>query len=136
MLSKGSRKSTTLEAFAEQIAYGLDKTPLKDSFFAVYAPLCKLSMGPVKIEGDTASAAVIITYPHMPSLEEYFAKKADSLFTPVDSTARKDWMMREKIKDLTDHQYMTMIWQPNLKLHWEGFGWRIVYGETGEGEEK
>lgn len=127
MLTRQSRKTTKLDDYAEQMAFGLDTSPAKDSFWSEYSALCNLSMGPVKITDDTAETDIIITYPHMPTLVKNLGLKADSLFPTSDSLARKEWMYREQAKALREHRYMTMAYHLSLRLHWEWFGWYLIF---------
>lgn len=127
MFDRKSKEATSLEEFANRIAFGLDRSPLKDSFWTEYAALCELSMGPVNIRDDTAYADVLLTIPNLARLGQDLKLEADSLFGPGDSVSSKEWMMRRRILALKEHHYMPLVMHLSLRLHWERGGWYLVY---------
>lgn len=127
MLARESRRRISLGEYAERVAFGRNHSPVKDSFWEAYTTLCDVSVGTVKITADTAWVDVLLTLPDLPMLVEKLTPKADSLFEPSDSLARKHWLLRKLASALKDHRYMTLLMHLSLKLQYECGGWRLVY---------
>lgn len=128
MLSRQSRKKLSFEEYAVNIAYGVKRTPLADSFFSVYAPACGISMGPIMINGDTAKVNLLLTIPDLPNLNRTsLLAKADSLFAGKDTAARSEWLLRERTKAIREKNYRTLITHLAMRLVWRWGAWHLIY---------
>jgi hypothetical protein len=128
MLTRKSKKVISFEKYALDISYGTERTALKDSFFAAYAPACNVSIGSVTIKDDTAKVEVLLTIPDLPNLNRTrLLAKADSLFAGKDTLARNEWLLRERTRAVREKFYRPLIMHLTLRLAWEWGSWRLIY---------
>jgi hypothetical protein len=127
--SRESRKETSMEDFADRVAFGLESSAQKDSFWVEYSRICKLDMGPVNIRGDTAYADVLLTIPNLARLAKDLELKADSL--GIDSHYREDWMMKERTSALAGHNYIRSLCTSNLSFTGTGSAGALYTSKKG-----
>lgn len=127
MLTLQSKMNTTVEEFGNHVFWGAEKTPLKDSLWALYAPRCHVEVAKVKVAGDSAAADVMLTFPDINERIRAYTPEADTLFEPSDSLARKEWMIRKVRSALEEGKYRPFILHMKLRVRWEFFSWRLVY---------